>query len=916
MAMVVREDGPPDDDTWEPRPIKKNAKGRKKGSDAALIRKFELGEKKRLSIKFDLHELRTAKPIGPNRRHFTGLIGNEIERSVPFCYESWDLVPDKHKGTIWPAINVTYFDMKEHLSGPNAKQVEKGMELQFKGQYRNRKNKFKDEMFVSRGGYENPVKMRNFPPPGKSLSEWHELCDHFTSEKHLAHSAKNKANRAKLPQCSTQGSKSYAASRHEEWETNGVFPDLIELYKKTHQKEGKWAKDVFEARYIKMLKLRASQEGLEEKMTDDEIMDKVLGSSRAFKPGRGRNLPKSTSSSSVCNYPSPEPLVSKSALRRFVEAHNQQMKDWHAQLADKNIELRLPAPLDPNALLEDDAEPRDAADVLEDAANVLEDAAEPGEEFKFKADGDIERYTVRLVAKGFNQKEGVDYKETFAPVAKMVFIRALLAVAINKNWFIEQLDINNAFLHGDLHEEVYMTIRQGYSTTVPPNTVCRLKKSLYGLKQANKQWFTKLTDFLLLMGFLQSYADTSLFTLTKGNSFIALLIYMDDILLTGSDKTMIQSIKHQLDMQFNIKDLGSLHYYLGIEILHNSKGLVMSQRKYALDLLQCANVLNHKPSTIPLDPLKNLNLTDGDILPDPSLYGKLVGKLIYLTITRRDLSFAAQALTCPITRRPVSGSTILLGPCLISWSSKKQLVVSRSSTKAKYRALADCTCEITWLQCLFKDLQVHTPTHMHIFCDNESTIALASNPAADVLTKGLPKALHYNCLSKFGICDPYTLPTCVGVGVGVKKAMKIKLQQLITFIALPNSQEVQSHLSSNFFIRFNHHHGRHGRRHVTPFRQRRKLTSAITSDSDLDFAFHLQMQEAITASLTSSSTTIPLFPLIDSPSGIAHLLAAEIDNFNHEYNDRELVKNEMSKMHENVNMLMHDQVFVTQVMDV
>ncbi|GJT90508.1 uncharacterized protein Tco_1079353 [Tanacetum coccineum] len=373
MAMVVREDGPPDDDTWEPRPIKKNAKGRKKGSDAALIRKFELGEKKRLSIKFDLHELRTAKPIGPNRRHFTGLIGNEIERSVPFCYESWDLVPDKHKGTIWPAINVTYFDMKEHLSGPNAKQVEKGMELQFKGQYRNRKNKFKDEMFVSRGGYENPVKMRNFPPPGKSLSEWHELCDHFTSEKHLAHSAKNKANRAKLPQCSTQGSKSYAASRHEEWETNGVFPDLIELYKKTHQKEGKWAKDVFEARYIKMLKLRASQEGLEEKMTDDEIMDKVLGSSRAFKPGRGRNLPKSTSSSSVCNYPSPEPLVSKSALRRFVEAHNQQMKDWHAQLADKNIELRLPAPLDPNALLEDDAEPRDAAD-------VLEDAAEPGEE--------------------------------------------------------------------------------------------------------------------------------------------------------------------------------------------------------------------------------------------------------------------------------------------------------------------------------------------------------------------------------------------------------------------------------------------------------------------------------------------------------------------------------------------------------
>ncbi|GJX54978.1 formin-like protein 18 [Tanacetum coccineum] len=164
MSMVVKEDGPPDDDTWEPRPIKKS---------------------------------KTAKPIGPNRRHFTGLIGTRLN--------------DQFHSATNRGICIIH-----SMSGPNAKQVEKGMELQFKGQYRNRKNKFKDEMFVSRGGYENPVKMQNFPPPGKSLSEWHELCDHFTSEKHLAHSAKNKANRAKLPQCSTQGSKSYAASRQEE----------------------------------------------------------------------------------------------------------------------------------------------------------------------------------------------------------------------------------------------------------------------------------------------------------------------------------------------------------------------------------------------------------------------------------------------------------------------------------------------------------------------------------------------------------------------------------------------------------------------------------------------------------------------------------------------------------------------------
>ncbi|GKE06455.1 retrovirus-related pol polyprotein from transposon TNT 1-94 [Tanacetum coccineum] len=158
---------------------------------------------------------------------------------------------------------------------------------------------------------------------------------------------------------------------------------------------------------------------------------------------------------------------------------------------------------------------------------------------KIKADGLIERFKATLVAKRFNQKEGIDYKETVAPLAKMVSFRALIAIATHHNWIIEQLDINNAFLHGDLYEEVYMTVPQGYSSTLPPNSVCKLKKSLYGLKHAYRQWFIKLTDFLKGLGFHQSYADTSLFTLTKGSSFTALLIYVDDILITGSDKIIM-----------------------------------------------------------------------------------------------------------------------------------------------------------------------------------------------------------------------------------------------------------------------------------------------------------------------------------------------------------------------------------------
>nr|GEV07764.1 retrovirus-related Pol polyprotein from transposon TNT 1-94 [Tanacetum cinerariifolium] len=264
---------------------------------------------------------------------------------------------------------------------------------------------------------------------------------------------------------------------------------------------------------------------------------------------------------------------------------------------------------------------------------------------KYLADGNIDRFKTRLVAQGFNQKEGINYKETFASVAKMVIVRAFLAIVVSYNWIIEQLDINNAFLHGDLHEEVYIKIPQSYSTELPPNTVCKLTKSLYGLKQASRQWFQKLTSFLLSLKFQQSYADTSLFTLTQGQDFIALLVYVDDIILAGNNQSLINSIKQQLHHQFSIKDLGSLHYYLGIEILRNSSGIVMSQRKYALELIQHAGVLNDKPEITPLDPTVSLNNTYGVPLTDTSFYRTLVGKLIYLTITRPDFSFAAQVLS-------------------------------------------------------------------------------------------------------------------------------------------------------------------------------------------------------------------------------------------------------------------------------
>ncbi|GJW33292.1 retrovirus-related pol polyprotein from transposon TNT 1-94 [Tanacetum coccineum] len=340
---------------------------------------------------------------------------------------------------------------------------------------------------------------------------------------------------------------------------------------------------------------------------------------------------------------------------------------------------------------------------------------------KLNVIGNIDRYKARIFAQGFNQKERVDYKETFAPVAKMVTVRTLLAIAIQQGCHIEQLDINNAFLHGDLNEEVCMKVPQGYAQNLPPNTVCKLTKSIYGLKQANRQWFEKLTTFLIQLGFKQSYVDTSLFTITHKGIQTSLLVYVDDILIVSKDTSFITLIKQHLHTKFSIKDL---------------------------------DVLNLKPIATPMDPICKLNDTDGYLLLDPSTYRTLVGKLLYLTITRPDLSFTAQGLltmmlssgdwaSCATTIRSVSGYAIFLGHSLISWQSKKQTVVSRSSIEAEYRALADSTCEISWLKCLLQDLNVTVPTPSLVICDNASIIALAKNPIHHARAKHIEIDCHF-----------------------------------------------------------------------------------------------------------------------------------------------------------------------------
>ena len=269
---------------------------------------------------------------------------------------------------------------------------------------------------------------------------------------------------------------------------------------------------------------------------------------------------------------------------------------------------------------------------------------------KLNVDGSINKQIARLVAKGFHQMPGIDFVETFNLVVKHATIRVVLALAVNSSWPLRQLDVESAFLHGTLQEDVYMEQPQGYVDPAKPTHVCKMLKSIYGLRQVPQSWYTKFSSKLEELGFRMTISDPSLFVFHKYGILVYLLLYVDDIIITGNSDEFIQQLILKLNLSFHMKDMGALAYFLGILVTWSSCSLLLSQSKYILDVLDRCDMSGCKPVSSPTATQK-LSKLDGKSLSDPSLYRSMVGTLQYITLTQPDISFAVNQ-ACQFLQNP------------------------------------------------------------------------------------------------------------------------------------------------------------------------------------------------------------------------------------------------------------------------
>lgn len=424
--------------------------------------------------------------------------------------------------------------------------------------------------------------------------------------------------------------------------------------------------------------------------------------------------------------------------------------------------------------------------------------------FKVKRDenGCVQRYKARLVAQGYTQAEGIDYSEVFSPVVRSTTIRSLLALSSAKNWEVHQMDVKSAFLQGNLEEEVYMRQPDGYVSKECPNHVCKLKKSIYGLKQSARCWNNAIDTFLKSSGYKQMNSDPCLYmkSIKDQNGiikFVILSIHVDDILLFSNDLSMLNEEKKLIGSKFKIEDMGEVKHILGMLIKRDRERgqMTISQTKYLEGILKRFGMEQCKPVSTPLEPGKHFQELPEDENPtNTNEYQKLIGCLTYVTTaTRPDLAsavgilskfmakpskehwvgakrvlryikgtmnyglvFDGRSATCSIvgysdadwandldTRRSTSGYAFQINGSTISWCSKRQPCVTRSTTEAEYVALSHATQELVWLRRLLNDIGEKQDQPSVMNEDNQGAIELSKNPRFHNRTKHIDVAYHF-----------------------------------------------------------------------------------------------------------------------------------------------------------------------------
>ncbi|XP_072151395.1 uncharacterized protein [Setaria viridis] len=259
---------------------------------------------------------------------------------------------------------------------------------------------------------------------------------------------------------------------------------------------------------------------------------------------------------------------------------------------------------------------------------------------KHGEDGHVVRNKARLVAQGFSQKEGIDYGETFAPVARLEAIRILLAFAASRGYKLYQMDVKSAFLNGFIEEEVYVKQPPGFEHPNFPDRVFKLQKALYGLKQAPRAWYARLKTFLLKNGFKMGSVDKTLFLLRQGNGTLIVQIYVDDIIFGGSSHALVKKFADVMSKEFEMSMMGELNFYLGLQIKQTSEGTFVHQGKYTKDVLKKFAMDDAKPISTPMPTSAALDADEDGEPVDQKEYRSMIGSLLYLTAMRPDIHFA------------------------------------------------------------------------------------------------------------------------------------------------------------------------------------------------------------------------------------------------------------------------------------